>query len=404
MVVNLPFVANGEIRRSTRLWIENAHQSSEGDLASNEVCDVVRTFQSDEQFFAILVSNPEGSAEGTAKAAQMAGRASLMLEQATSLDTVMDSICADLSNGEHTPFSILQVLGGCEAHLVECEAPPLFLTRGGQVALLPVLETASHGQLVRECHFLLQDGDHMAMVSEGFIRVRGWSRHWGWRDIAVSTRRWTDTGCDAKQLLGALISTYRRLAKGEFDRDAARGRAPTVIAMHVRPLRTATVWSGPPADPSLDRTALGRLMAEPGQRVICGGTTARIAARLLGARLDIERRPPDGWAQVPPMARLKGVDLVTEGRITLDETRERLAAARDARDLPRTGDGATRLARTLLAADSIHFVVGLTGNHQQASDGCADNTYASVPLRQAVVQKLTDNLKTRGKLVSVEYL
>ena len=67
-------------------------------------------------------------------------------------------------------------------------------------------------------------------------------------------------------------------------------------------------------------------MAEPGQRVICGDTTAQIAARLLGAKLEIERRPPDGWAQVPPMARLEGVDLVTEGRITLDKTRERLAA------------------------------------------------------------------------------
>jgi len=315
-----------------------------------------------------------------------------MLEQGTSLDTVVEIMLAALPNGEHMPFSILQVLGGCQAHLVECDAPPLFLTRSGQLVLLPVLEDISHGRLVRECRFLLQDGDHVAMVSEGFIRARGWSQRWEWRDIAVSTRRWTDTRCDAEQLLGALIRTYRRLAEGEPERDV------TVIAMHVRPLRSATVWSGPPADPSLDRTALERLVVERGQRVICGDTTAQIAARLLGVELEIESRPPEGWAEIPPSARLEGVHLVTEGLITLSKTGERLAAARDARDLPRTEDGATRLARTLLAADSIHFIVGLAVNPQQADDD------ASVPLRQAAAGKLMDDLEARGKLVSVEYL
>jgi len=387
-----------------RLWIENAHQSLVGAgfaLAPKEVCgDVVRTFQTEEQFFAILVSGPQGGAEGKAKATMIADRAASMLEQGAPLDTVVESILVALPSGEHVPFSILQVLGGCRAHLVECDAPPLFLTRDGQLVLLPVLEDISHGRLVRECRFLLQDGDHMAMVSEGYIHAKGWSRRWGWRDIAISTRRWTDTGCDAKQLLGALVRTYRRLgeepalseAKGETERDV------TVIAMHVRPRRSATVWSGPPADPALDRVALERLMAEPGVRIICGDTTAQIAARLLGAELEIECRPPEGWGEVPPTARLEGVHLVTEGLITLSKTRERLAAARDARDLPRAEDGATRLARALLAADKIQFIVGLAVNLAQAADAAH-----TVPLRQAVVEELTHDLKARGKVVSDEY-
>jgi len=365
------------------------------------VCgDVVRTFQTEEQFFAILVSGPQGGAEGKAKATLIADRAASMLEQGAPLDTVVESILVALPSGEHVPFSILQVLGGCRAHLVECDAPPLFLTRDGQLVLLPVLEDISHGRLVRECRFLLQDGDHMAMVSEGYIHAKGWSRRWGWRDIAISTRRWTDTGCDAEQLLGALVRTYRRLgeepalseAKGETERDV------TVIAMHVRPRRSATVWSGPPADPALDRVALERLMAEPGVRIICGDTTAQIAARLLGAELEIECRPPEGWGEVPPTARLEGVHLVTEGLITLSKTRERLAAARDARDLPRAEDGATRLARALLAADKIQFIVGLAVNLAQAADAAH-----TVPLRQAVVEELTHDLKARGKVVSDEY-
>lgn len=280
---------------------------------------MVRTFQTEEQFFAILVSGPQGSAEGKAKATLIGDRAAFMLKQGAPLDTVVESMLVALPSGEHVPFSILQVLGGCRAYLVECDTPPpLFLTRDGQLVLLRVLEDISHGRLVRECRFLLQDGDHMAMVSEGYIHAKGWSRRWGWRDIAISTRRWTDTGCDAEQLLGALVRTYRRLgeepalseAKGETERDV------TVIAMHVRPRRSATVWSGPPADPALDRVALEKLMAEPGVRIICGDTTAQIAARLLGAELEIECRPPEGWGEVPPTARLEGVHLVTEGLIS----------------------------------------------------------------------------------------
>jgi len=149
------------------LWIENAHQSLVGTglaPALEEVCgDVVRTFQTEEQFVAILASGPQGKA----KATPIADGAVSMLEQGVSLDTVVESLLAALPNGEHMPFSILQVLGGRRAHLVECDAPPLFLTRGGRLVLLPVLEDISHGRLVRECRFLLQDGDHIAMVSEG---------------------------------------------------------------------------------------------------------------------------------------------------------------------------------------------------------------------------------------------
>lgn len=375
-----------------RLWIDHAHQSLVGPRSgSDSVCvDVVRTFQTMEQFFAVLVCGPDGSDEGKATATRVADRAAFALRQGTSLDTVVQIVLAALPNGEHMPFSILQVLGGCQARLVECDAPPLFLTRGGHLVMLPVLEDVSHGRLVRKCRVLLQDGDHMAMVSEGFMRTREGSQRWGWGGVAVSTRRWTDTGCNAEQLLSALIQTYRRLAEGEPEQDV------TAIAMHVRPLRSATVWTGPPADPASDRVALERLLAEPGQRVICGDTTAQIAARLLEMPLEIESRPPEGWSEIPPTAQLEGVHLVTEGLITLSRTTERLADAVGASALPRTEDGATQLAHTLLAADSIHFVVGLAVNPEQGDD-------ATMPPRQAVVEGLLGDLKARGKVVSVEY-
>jgi len=399
------------------LWVETAYHSLV--KAGEEVCgDVARTFQTEDRFFAILASGPGGGAGGAARATLIADRAAAMLERGTSPDAVVEAVLVALPNGEHAPFSILQVLEGWRAYVVECDAPPLFLTRRGQLVLLPVLEEVSHGRLVRTCQFSLQDGDHVAMVSEGYIRARGWSRRWGWRDIAISIRRWTDTGCDAEQLLGALIRTYRRLAEGEAERDVAYRGRPTdvsIVAMHVRPMRTATVWTGPPADPAQDEVALGKLMAEPGTRVVCGDTTAQIAARLLGAELELEPRPEDSadtkrpadkrhpWAEVPPISCLEGVDLVTEGLVTLGKARERIAGVKRLRDLPRRRDGATRLAQVLLAVDKIYFIVGLAVNPAVAQAAAAGVT-RTVPLRQDVVEELVRDLKAQGKLISVEYL
>lgn len=369
------------------LWIESAYQSLV--RAGEEVCaDVVRTLQTEEQFFAVLVSGPQGGAEGREQATLIADKAAALLERGTSLETVLETMLAALPQGEHVPFSILQVLGGCEARVVECDASPLFLVQDGQPVLLPVLEEVSRGRLIRECRFLLRNGDHAAMVSEGYLRPRGW--RWGWRDIAVAVRRWTDTNCDADELLGALVRTYRRLNPEAPRQDV------TVVAMHIRPMRTATVWSGPPADPAQDALALERLMAEAGTRVICGGTTAQIAARLLGAELEVEPRPEDGWREVPPVARLEGVGLVTEGLVTLGKALERMAGVQRLRDLPRREDGATRLARALLAADRIHFIVGLAVNPQQA------DATGTVALRQEVVEALAEDLRARGKAVSLE--
>lgn len=348
--------------------------------------DVARTFQTEEQFLALLA--------GGAQAGRIADRAAALLAQGMAFDKVIETLLDALPHREHAPFAILQVLAEGRTQVVECDAPPLFLVQRGQLVLPPVLEEESHGRLVRTGHFHLQDGDHLAMVSEGYLQRRG--RGWSWAETALAVKRWTDTNCNAAQLLGALVRTYRRLSPEPPQQDV------TILAMHVRPVRTATVWTGPPTDPAQDEVALARLMAEPGTRIICGDTTAQIAARLLGAALELEPRPPEGWGQVPPTSRLAGVSLVTEGLVTLQKARERIAdgglriadcglQVADSRE-----DGATRLAQALLAADVIRFLVGLAVNPQQAVGG--------VPLRKAAVEELARELRMLGKVAAVEYV
>jgi hypothetical protein len=379
-------------------WVEVAHRCL-ARAGADACADLVRTLTTEERFIAILVGLV-GGAQGREQAVHVADEVVAGLRQGALPDAAAETALVAQPRGVHVSLSVLQVEKAQEAHIVECDAPPLFLVQDGQPVLLPVVEDTVGDYLIRQCRFFLREGDHLAMVSEGFLRPRGW--RWGWPDIAVAVRRWTDTGCDADDLLGALVRTYRRLNPDPPQQDV------TVVAMHVRPMRTATIWTGPPVDAAQDEAVLHLLMAEQGERIICGGTTAQIAARLLEAELKTEPRPADGadgshpWEEVPPTFRMEGIGLVTEGLITLRKAGEQIASGKvQTRGLRfEIGDwrldGATRLARALLAADRVHFIVGLAVNPQQVDESGA-------PLRKGVVDDLMRGLEARGKLVSAEY-
>jgi hypothetical protein len=402
---------DGERMVDTRLWVESAYQTW-GGADGEPSADFVSTLTTEDQFVA-LVAGPDHRDALSA------------LEHGATLEAVSETLLAALPDGAHQPFAILQVLHGSQARLVECDAPPLFMARKGRLVLLPVIEEEVHGRLIRRCEFKLRDGDHLAMVSESYIRAIGWDRRWGWRDIAASVRRLTETRCDAEQLAGALVrmanqrineSANQRISESANQRTGdspfairyspfAIRHSPfaiSVLALFVRPMRTVTVWSGPPVKRSGEPEVLRKLMAEEDMRIICGDTTAEIAARLMGATLVQEPRPPDGWKEVPPTAKMVGLDgaelvtLVTEGVVTMRVARERLAEAKRPRDLAGREDGASRLARLLLIADKVHFIVGLAVNPAQTErDG--------IPLRKLAIEKLVDDLKTRGKIVSVVF-
>jgi len=176
--------------------------------------------------------------------------------------------------------------------------------------------------------------------------------------------------------------------------------------MRVRPSVSVTILTGPPADPGLDGAAVAKLMAADGTKVICGGTTAQIAARELGQELKVEWVPPSkrqGHSSrrigTPPVARLSGADLVTEGILTLGQAVERLEKAETLHDLPSDDDAGTRLARLLLGADEIHLLIGTAINPNQIADQIRGE-----PMRMVYVKELTRELERRQKKVTWEKL
>lgn len=396
-----------------RLWIENAYHCISGEVEEN--LTFASTFQTEERFCATV-------------AATQWTWATARLQQGDAPESVKADVLESLPGGGYAPLAMLYVWlsqgtwalssgdqpdkadqgNELRAWLFECDAVPMLLLREGQLVLLPVYEDEERGHLIRTCEFALRDGDYLAIVSNEFTGTHGGERRWRWQEIATAIRRWTDTGCDAIELLRALFTTRSRLLASQQNLRASTSLC--AVAMHVRPVRRLILWSGPPRDPASDAWALAQLMNEPGVRVICGDTTAQIAARLLGAELRLGRRPSEGWEEVPPTSHLAGVDLVTEGRVTLSKTLDYLRQAAGAfsqgltsqgtkRHLPRGEDGAAQLTRLLLKADAIRILVGQAFNPLQST-----RATEVTPTRSVLFEALAQELRKMGKLVQIQYI
>ncbi|HHV87092.1 MAG TPA: serine/threonine protein phosphatase, partial [Petrimonas sp.] len=153
--------------------------------------------------------------------------------------------------------------------------------------------------------------------------------------------------------------------------------------------------TGPPADPRSDEKVVKRFLSQPGKKIIAGGTTANIVSRLTGKPLivDLDYHDP----AIPPTGRIEGIDLVTEGVLTLNAAVEKL---KNPAALAHNGqDGATRLAKLLLSCDKIDIFAGGAINpaHQNP------NFPAYINIKAQVLSKLQSVLESMGKQVSIEW-
>ncbi|MDO4558911.1 MAG: serine/threonine protein phosphatase, partial [Planctomycetia bacterium] len=154
---------------------------------------------------------------------------------------------------------------------------------------------------------------------------------------------------------------------------------------HFRNPRRLLVWSGPPYDREKDREYATRFDQFPGRKVLSGGTTANIASRELGR--DVVMQLGHSRAAVPAQSEMSGVDLVTEGALTLAKTIEYLEENRR----PSIPDGASALAEILLDSDDIEFMVG-----SRINEAHLDPSLPIIPgLRRNLIDRLAEILRQR---------
>jgi hypothetical protein len=161
----------------------------------------------------------------------------------------------------------------------------------------------------------------------------------------------------------------------------------TCGVVYYRRPRRLLVITGPPFNRERDGEIAELAESFNGRKVICGGTTANIVSRLLNRPVAVALTPSN--FDVPPAAVMDGVDLVTEGTVTLAKVAEMLERGN-------TGDAArkspaTDLVSLMLQSDIVEFVVGTRINEAHQDP----NVPVELDLRRNIVRKIAALLETR---------
>jgi hypothetical protein len=197
---------------------------------------------------------------------------------------------------------------------------------------------------------------------------------------------------NAKSMSQWLLKVSEELYAGRPGDDA------TVMVLQLRSPRTVTVAVGPPIAKDDDRLLIQKLQEEHGKKVVCGGTTGTIVARYFHQEITVDIKEMD--PEVPPTGCLPGIDLVTEGIITLSKTLEYLKTAHFPEEVPPKHNGAVALTKMLLEGDQVHFLVGRAINPAHQNPDLPLN----LGLKMQVVSEISTALTNLGKQVSVQYL
>ena len=330
---------------------------------------------------------------------------STMIENGMPIEECVDTIVKTLPvcsvrKVAYSTFTIIHVEENTTATLIQFDNQNVILLRGGKHWDYPTTSRVIEGKTILESKFPLQLNDMMIAMSDGAIWAGvGQSMNFGWqRDNVVefAERMYEDT-LSAKMMAALIVDECNRLYAGEPGDDT------TVAAVRVRERKPVNLMIGPPADPADVGKMMALFFAKEGKKIVCGGTTSKLAANYLHE--DVVTSLDYGTDRdIPPTATIKGVDLVTEGVITLSRVVEYANVFLNNSDLANLWslqtDGASRIAQYLFEyATDISFFVGRAINpaHQNP------DLPITFGIKIQLVKQLSEALEKMGKRVSVSY-
>jgi hypothetical protein len=329
-----------------------------------------------------------------------------MIFEGGSLKDAVETIAATLPECKdrgiaYSTFTIIQIFYSGKASIAEFDNPGAVVMRAGEV-LRPVQDVLEYsGRRVTVTHLDMQPGDCIVAFSDGCLHAGvGMTLNFGWghAEITRFLQEKIEPQDDAREISRILLSNVNYLYQGKPGDDS------TVACVKIIEAKETVVMVGPPSRQGEDVRVVQELLSASGAKICCGGTTSEIVARIMNRQVSVDLSQA-GAADVPPIGHIEGIDLVTEGVLTLQKTSRYLQkCAADLSQVETTllskgDDGALLLTKALLRSSAIKFLVGLSDN--PAHDAIA---YSPISLNAkiALIKEMAENLKTIGKIVRIE--
>ena len=329
---------------------------------------------------------------------------STMLAEGLSLEECVETIAATLPvcsvrGVAYSTFTIIHLKNNETAELIQYDNPHAIVIRDEAVWDYPKTEMNIGGKKIYKSVIKLQENDIFVAMSDGCPHAGiGIGYNFGWKrdDIATFMEGLSHVGYTAKTLSTMLVDECDKLYGHQPGDDA------TACVVRIRKRVPMNMMFGPPSNRDDNDRMMSLFFSKEGKHIICGGTTSSIAAkylhRPLKATLNFE------MSDVPPIAEIEGVDLVTEGVITVNKVveyaKDYLGENKHYEHWSFKRDGASLICRLLFEeATDINFFVGRAINPAHQNPDLPIN----FNIKMNLVEELSKSLKKMGKKIKVSY-
>ena len=329
---------------------------------------------------------------------------STMLAEGLSLEECVETIAATLPvcsvrGVAYSTFTIIHLMNHQTAELIQYDNPHVIIIRNEKNWEYPKTEMHIGGKKIYKSVIKLQENDIFIAMSDGCPHAGiGTAYNFGWKreDIVSFMEAISSAGYTAKTLSTMLVDECDKLYGQKPGDDA------TACVVRIRKREPMNLLFGPPSNRDDADRMMSLFFSKEGKHIICGGTTSSIAAKFLHkplkASLNFER------SDVPPIAEIEGVDLVTEGVITvskvLEYAKDYLGENTCYEHWSLKRDGASLICRLLFEeATDINFYVGRAVNPAHQNPDLPIN----FNIKMNLVEELSECLKKMGKRIKVSY-
>ena len=329
---------------------------------------------------------------------------STMMAEGLTLEDCVETIAQTLPicsvrGVAYSTFTIMHLVNNSEMELIQYDNPQVILLRDGKNYDYPKTEMNIGGKKIYKSVVKLCEEDIFIAMSDGCPHAGiGLAYNFGWKreDIIGFMEAVSAAGYTAKTLATILLDEVNKLY------DSKPGDDATACVIKIRKRVPMNLLFGPPSNRDDANRMMALFFSKEGKHIICGGTTSTIAAKYLGKPL--KQSLNFVRSDVPPIAEIEGVDLVTEGVITVNKVVE---YARDAIGENKLyekwsfgHDGASLICRLLFEeATDINFYVGRAINPAHQNPDLPIN----FNIKMNLVEELSACLKKMGKRIKVSY-
>ena len=329
---------------------------------------------------------------------------STMMAAGLSIEDCVSTIAATLPvcsvrGVAYSTFTIMHIVNNDTIDIIQYDNPHVIVLRDSVNYDYPKTEMNIGGKKIYKTTLKLRENDIFIAMSDGCPHAGlGGKYNFGWKreEIIEYMTAVSYCGYTAKNMSTMLVDECNKLYGNKPGDDT------TSCVVKIRKREPMNILFGPPSNRDDCNRMMALFFSKEGKHIICGGTTSSIAAKYLGkplrASLNFES------ADVPPTAELEGVDLVTEGVITvnkvLEYAKDYLGENKHYEHWNFKRDGASMICRLLFEeATDINFYVGRAINpaHQNP------DLPITFSIKMNLVEELSACLKKMGKRIKVSY-